>query len=191
MKRFISRPSTRRGILIVGMVALLTVIATRDVRQDLQPPLKEVDTRLNYALFDFKAQLLDENGRLAMTMEAPVLRNNATSGIGTVTRPEIFVSENGNDWTVRASTAVVSANREFVSLAGDVRVVRYNVGDSNALEIQTRDLVLDVVSRSGNTDASVAISHAGDQLSAIGMNLNLTDNSFELRENVKAIYDTP
>jgi LPS export ABC transporter protein LptC len=191
MKRFISRPATRRGIVVLGLVALITVLATRDVKQDLQTPLTDVDTRLNYALFDFKAQLLDEDGVLAVTIEAPVLRNNATSGIGTVTRPDIFVSENGNDWSVKANTAVVSADREFISLAGEVRVVRYNARDSDALEIKTRDLVLAVTSRTASTDARVNIQHARDRIAATGMFLDLVNDHFELFDNVKAVYDTP
>ncbi|HKJ18946.1 MAG TPA: LPS export ABC transporter periplasmic protein LptC [Xanthomonadales bacterium] len=191
MNRYISRPATRRGIVIAGIIAMITVIATRDIKQDLQPRLQEVDTRLNYALFDFKGQILDEQGQLAMTIEAPVLRNNATSGIGAVTRPEVYVRENGNQWRMRASTAVISADRQFVSLAGDVSIVRYNAQDSDALEIQTRDLVLDVNSRSGNTDARVSMKHALDQLWADGMFLDLVNDQFELHDNVKAIYDTP
>lgn len=191
MNRYISRPATRRGIIFVGIIAIITVIATRDVKQDLQPRLQEVDTRLNYALFDFRGQMLDKQGRLAMTIEAPILRNNATSGVGSVTRPEIYVSENGNQWRLRASTAVISADRQFVSLAGDVTVVRYNAQDSDALEIETRDLVLNVDSRSGNTDARISIQHAHDRLSATGMFLDLVNNQYQLFDNVNAIYDTP
>ncbi len=191
MNRYFSRPATRRGIVIVGIVAVITVLATRGVRDVMQPNLQEVDTRLNYALFDFRGQMLDEQGKLAMTIEAPVLRSNASSGIGTVTRPEIYVNENGNQWTLWANTAVISSDRHYVSLAGDVRAVRYNALDSDALEIQTRDLVLDVNARTGNTDATVSIQHARDSLTANGMSLDLVNDHYELLENVKAIYDTP
>lgn len=191
MNRYFTRPATRRGIVIVGIMAVVMVLATRGIRQDQQPRPQEIDTRLNYALFDFRGQLLDDQGQLAMTIEAPVLRNNATSGVGSVTRPRIYVSENDSQWRLRASTAVISADRQFVSMAGDVNVVRYNAQGGDALEIDTRDLVLDVRSRSGNTDARVSIRHAYDNVMADGMFLDLANNQYQLFENVKAIYDTP
>ena len=190
MNRFISRPTTRRGIAVLAFAALVTWLATRDVKQDLQTPVTSVDTRLNYALFEFKAQLLDDEGQLALTIEAPVLRNNARSGVGSVTRPEIFISENGNEWSIWASSAVVSAYREFVSLAGEVRAVRYNAQDSNALEIHTRDLLLTVTTRVATTDARVNMHHAGDRLAATGMILDLINDRFELLNDVNAVYDT-
>lgn len=175
---------------MLALLAVLSVIATRGVRQDLQTTRAEVDTRLNYALFDFRAHLLDEEGKLAVTMEAPVLRNNASSGVGSISRPEIFVRENGNDWTIGADTAVVSADRRFISLTGEVTLVRYNDFDSDALNVQTRDLVLARESRTASTEAQVDLQHAGDQMAATGMFLDLKNDRFELHHDVTAVYET-
>ena len=190
MKRYIGKPATRRGIVLLAVLAVLSVIATRDVRQDLQTTLTDVDTRLNYALFDFRAHLLDEEGKLAVTMEAPELRNNANSGVGSISTPEIYVRENSNDWSIRADTAVVSADRKFISMTGEVTVVRYNDQDSNALNIQTRDLVLARESRTVSTEARVNIQHAMDQIVATGMFLDLYTDEFELHKDVTAVYET-
>ena len=189
MKRNIIKPSTLRGIALLAVIAVLTVIATRDVRQDLQTNRADVDTRLNYALFDFRAHLLDEEGMLAVTMEAPVLRNNADSGVGSISTPSILVRENGNDWNISAETAVVSADRRFISLTGEVGVVRYNNLDSNVLNIQTRDLVLARDARTASTEARVDIQHAGDQMAATGMFLDLNTDEFELHKDVTAVYE--
>lgn len=189
MKRYFSRPATRRGIVLLSLLALATVLATRDVKQVLETTRGDVDTRLNYALFDFRALMLDENGVLAVTMEAPVLRNNAISGVGSITRPEIYVSENGNDWHIRADTAVVSADREFISLTGGVTIVRHNLLDSNSLNIQTRDLVVAIEPRTASTEARVSMQHALDQLAATGMFLDLNNDRFELHSDVTAVYE--
>lgn len=189
MRRYIGKPATRRAIIALALIALVTVIATRDVRQDLQTTRMDVDTRLNYALFDFRAQIMDEYGKLAVTMEAPVLRNNANSGIGSITRPKIFISENGNEWNIRADNAVVSADREFISLTGSVTVVRYNMLDSDSLNIQTRDMVVAIEPRTASTEARVHMQHARDQLAATGMFLDLNNDRFELHSDVTAIYE--
>jgi LPS export ABC transporter protein LptC len=180
-----------RGILVLAAAALITFLASRDVREDLRPQPTDVDTRLNYALFDFQALLLDKEGRLAMTIEAPLLRNNARSGVGSITRPEIFVREAGNEWRIKARSAVVSADHEFVSLTGDVRMQRYNAIDSDRLEIDTRDLLVSVTPRIATTDAGITMRHAGDRLKATGMKLDMVANRYEMLNNVSAFYDTP
>lgn len=189
--RLPSRPAVKRGIFLLALAAVASFLATRDVRENLQPQPTDVDTRLNYALFNFKATLLDDEGRLALTIEAPELRNNARSGVGTVTRPEIFVREGGLDWRIEANSAVVSADREYVSLAGEVSVVRYNVAENDLLEIDTRDLLVSVTPRTASTDSRVDMRHAGDRLAATGMRLDLINDRFELLDDVSAVYDIP
>lgn len=191
ISRFPSRPAVQRGIFLLALAALVSFIATRDISQTLQPQTRDIDTQLNYALFDFQASLLDEQGRLAMRIDAPLLRNNAQTGVGTVSQPEIFVRESGIDWRIRAETAVVSSDREHVSLTGDVNVVRYNAASDDLLEIDTRDLLVSVTPRTASTDARVDMRHAGDRLAATGMRLDLINDRFELLQDVSAVYDIP
>lgn len=190
MTRFITRSTTRRGILLLALAAVVSFLATRDARYESEEPGAEVDTQLNYALYDFRATLLDEFGELAVTIEAPELRNNASTGVGTVSRPEIFIREAGTDWHIEAATAVVSADREFVSLAGEVNVVRYNERDADRVEIDTHDLLVAVTPRTASTDARVTMRHAGDRLDATGMRLDMISDRFELLDDVSAVYET-
>lgn len=191
MTRLISRPATKRAIALLTLAAMASFLATRDVRRDFEPTDPEVDTRLNYALFDFRARLLDEFGNLAVAIEAPELRNDALTGVGTVSRPEIYVRQAENDWQLDATTAVVSADREFVTLTGDVKVVRYNEAANDRVEIDTSDLLVAVTPRTASTDARVNIRHAGDRLDATGLRLDMINDQFELLDDVSAVYDTP
>jgi LPS export ABC transporter protein LptC len=111
--------------------------------------------------------------------------------VGSITRPEIFVREAGNEWRIKARSAVVSADHEFVSLTGDVRMQRYNAVDSDRLEIDTRDLLVSVTPRIATTDAGITMRHAGDRLKATGMKLDMVANRYEMLNNVSAFYDTP
>lgn len=191
MTRHFTRPATRRGIAVLTIAALVAFLASRDVQQELSPPVGRLDTRLNYALFDFRARLLDEKGQLAATIEAPVLRNNADTGVGAITRPQILVRENGNDWHIQSGSAVISADREFVSMSGEVEVVRYNELDSNEVTLDTRDLLLAITPRTASTDSWVDIRHAGDRIAATGMTVDMINDQFELLNEVSAVYDTP
>jgi LPS export ABC transporter protein LptC len=191
MTRFISRPATRRGILLLALAAVASFLATRDVKQEFERPVSDVDTQLNYALFNFRAMLLDERGRLSVTIEAPELRNNASSGVGTVTRPRIFARETGNEWHIKAESAVVSPDREFVDLTGEVNVVRYNALQADTVEIDTSDLLVAVTPRTASTDAPVRMRQDGDRLTATGMRIDMINDRFELLNAVTAVYETP
>ena len=191
MTRFIGRPATRRAIFIITLLAAASFLASRNIKQDLEPPGTDVDTRLNYALFDFEAMLLDKEGQLAVTIEAPVLRNNADTGVGSVTEPVMFLREEGNEWHIKANSAVVSADREFVSMTGDVNLVRYNAASDGTLEIDTRDVLVAVSPRTAATDAPVQMRHAGDRMAANGMKIDMITNHYELLQDVRAVYDTP
>ncbi|MDX1556067.1 MAG: LPS export ABC transporter periplasmic protein LptC [Xanthomonadales bacterium] len=191
MNRFASRPAIQRGILLLTLAAVASFLATHDVKQQSRPAGPTVDTSLNYALIDFEALLLDELGQLAVTIEAPVLRNDASSGVGSVTRPDIFVREGPNEWRITSSAAVVSADREFVSLTGEVNMIRYNTADRDRLEIDTRDLLVNVTPRTASTESRVTIRQGGDRLTATGMKLDLVHDRFELLSDVSAFYDKP
>lgn len=190
MTRFAIRPATRRGILFLAIAAVASYLALRDASQVLQGPLADLDTRLNYALFDFRALLLDEQGELAMTIEAPLLRNNAASQVGSISRPRIFVRDNGNEWTIEADSAVITPDREFVSLAGEVSMFRYNARERDALEIDTRDVLIKVEPRMATTEAEVVMRHGGDRLQSTGMNLDMINERYELLDKVRIQYDT-
>ena len=44
MTRLGIRPATMRGIVVLALIALVTILATRDIRQDLQTTRTNVDT---------------------------------------------------------------------------------------------------------------------------------------------------
>ncbi len=49
--------------------------------------------------------------------------------------------------------------------------------------------MLRVTPRTASTESFVTIVQAGDRLDAVGMNLDMINNSFELLNDVRAHYD--
>ena len=183
---------TRRGIILLGLLALLTYILSkpaRDTADDTQ--VSDIDTRLNYALYEFNGRMLDDEGAVHLEIEAPLLRNDASTGVGTVDQPVLHISQDDEKWYINAESAIISADRENVKLDGEVRLTRENRLTGETLQIETREVDLQVTPRTATTRAEVSIRQAGDQLSAIGMNLDMTDDSYELLEDVRARYQVP
>lgn len=185
------RNRTRHGILVLLILAVFSWFAARDQNAPKAKPFKDLDTRLNYALWDFNAKLLDNQGKLNVHIEAPILRNNASSQVGTIENPRIRIQQQDKEWYISADSAIITADREHVSLIGNVDMKREGKDQHDRLEIQTRDVMLNVSPKTITTDASVTMFQNGDQLNADGMRLNMKTDSYELLEKVRAQYATP
>lgn len=180
-----------RGIALLTVLAALAWFGARERVQPDSRPFENLDTRLNYALWNFNAQLLDDSGGVNLLIEAPILRNNASSGIGTMENPHIRIQLEQDEWYITADSAIITADREFVSLIGKVDFLRQNRLSRETLEIRTRDVMLSVTPRTATTEAEVAIAQNNDLINAVGMKLDMKTDSYELLEKVRGTYATP
>ncbi len=185
------RKSTWRGIGALAVLAALTWLAARDRGEPDAAPFDNLDTRLNYALWDFSAMLLDDEGQISLRIDAPILRNNASSQVGTIENPRIRIQQDPEEWYITADSAVVTADREHVSLVGTVDLLRENRLTRENLEIHTRDVLLNVSPRTASTESAVTIVQDGDRLDAVGMKLDMKTDSYELLDQVRAQYARP
>lgn len=191
MKWRILQGRTWRGILLLALLALLSWQLSR---QPLDPSTSEVgppDLRLNYALYDFSGHLLDEQGRVKLDIAAPVLRNDAESGVGTIESPEIRIQQEDDRWYITAESAIVSPDREIVNLTGEVNLSRNDELTDQVLEIRTSDVRLHITPRTAMTDRGVSVWQGGDRLDAVGMRLDMINERYELLHDVRARYQTP
>jgi LPS export ABC transporter protein LptC len=185
------RSSTWQGIL--GLTALATVswLVSLSPTDQEQEERTAVDTRLNYALRNFESRMLDEQGNVKLEMSSPILRKIAESEVGTIESPVIRIQQENEEWYISAESAIITADREFVSLIGDVDLLRTHTITGETLEINTYDVMLRTTPRTASTESPVTLIQSGDRVDAIGMNLDMINNSYELLEDVRAHYDTP
>lgn len=182
---------TYRGILGLLALAVGSWFLTRGTEGPERQPFSEIDTRLNYALQDFQGHLLDDQGRISLEISSPILRKNAQSEVGTIEQPVVRIQQEDEEWYIEAESAIITADREDVSLQGSVNMLRTNKITGERLEISTRDVMLKVTPRTASTDALVTLVQSGDRLDAVGMNLDMITNSYELLDDVRAHYEMP
>lgn len=185
------RRQTRRGIILLALLAALTWLLARPGAETTGEKIGELDTRLNYALYDFSGRLLNVRGEVNLEIESPRLSNDAQSGIGIVDLPQIRIQQENERWHITAESAIITADREQVTLIGDVHLTKRDETSDQLLEIQTRDVMLNVTPRTASTQSPVTIWQAGDRLDAKGMNLDLITDSYELLSDVRAHYEVP
>lgn len=180
---------TRRGIILLAVLASLSWMLTDEEGEVSEEPAGKLDTRLNYALYDFDGRLLNEFGSVNLEIQAPVLRSNAQSGVGTIESPELRIQEEDERWYITAESAIITADREHVSLMGDVYLTRRNVSTGKLLEITTKDVMLNITPRTASSDSRVVITQDNDRLDATGIRLDMIANHFELMNDVQAHYE--
>jgi LPS export ABC transporter protein LptC len=182
---------TWQAIIGVAALAVVTALIIRsDKDSDAKPPA-DLDTRLSYALWDFTGVLLDKQGKMSLRVDAPMLRNRADSQVGTIENPRLRIMEDQEEWYITADSAIITADREFVSLVGRVDLQRRNLETQESLGIQTRDVMLNITPRLASTDAAVSIQQNQDRLDAVGMKLDMINNRYELHNQVRTRYVTP
>ena len=182
---------TRRGIILLALLTTLSWILSPEQNEVKERPFSKLDTRLNYALYDFEGRLLRDDGAVNLEIQAPVLRSDAKTGVGTVENPEIRIQQEDEQWYITAESAIITADREHVSLVGDVYLARRNKLTGQLLEISTKDVMLNITPRTASGDSAVSIKQDNDSLDAIGMRLDMIANSFKLLKDVQAHYETP
>ncbi|MDZ4731943.1 MAG: LPS export ABC transporter periplasmic protein LptC [Xanthomonadales bacterium] len=182
---------TWHGIFALAVLAIATALIVRSGREPGGLPPADLDTRLSYALWDFSGVLLNKDGQVNVRVDAPMLRNKADSQVGTVENPRLRIMQDQDEWYISADSAIITGDREFVSLVGRVDLVNYNLETHKRLNIQTRDVMLTITPRLASTDASVSIQQDQDVLDAVGMKLDMINQSYQLLSQVRARYATP
>lgn len=175
--------------MFLAALSMITWLVSKNPAAPASEPPARLDTRLNYAMHNFDSQLLDKQGNINLQISSPLLRKIAQSEVGTMTSPQIRIKQDNQQWFITAESAIITADREYISLIGDVNMLRLNPVSGETLEINTRDVMLKVTPRTASTDSFVTITQNGDQLDALGMNLNIIEDNYELLNDVRAHYD--
>ena len=108
--------------------------------------------------------------------------------LGTIEQPVMRLNQAEIVWHLTADTATVTADKEHVQLLGQVHVKRQESLSGNQLEVDTRDVMIEVTPQTAQTYQPVHMSDGKNQVNAIGLELDLIANTFSLKQQVKATY---
>ncbi len=183
--------STRRGLLLAGLLAGTTFWLTRDGDGGPEGPIEGLDTRLDYALENFDMRAYDEQGAPALRLWAPRLTNEAATNIGRVENPRLQVRHEGFLWNIMAEMAVISDDQEEVFLGGMVRLERDGDTPAQRMDIDSRNVTLLVESRIARSPESVRLADPAGELRARGFQVDMLNNEFHLENDVEGVYVLP
>lgn len=179
---------TRRGIIALVVLTGVSFWAAREQRDDTSEPVTGLDPRLNYVLHDFNLQVFDVNGKATLNIKAPVLSNDPVLGIGTIENPLLILHQQGVTWKLVADWATITSDKERVKLSGSVYVQRLELLTGNRVEFKTSEIEVEVTPQIASTAEPVSLFDGHNHMDAVGMQLDMMNDTFHLNQEVRAIY---
>jgi len=179
---------TQRGIFALVLLTSVSFWATREWRDDAAEPVTGLDPKLNYVLRDFELQVFDRNGKLTLNMQAPVLRNDPVLEIGTIENPLLVLQQQDISWELTADSAIITADKEHIDLSGSVYVQRLELLTGNHAEFNTSEVMVEVTPQTASTTQPVSLFDGRNHMDAVGLYLDMMNDTFQLKQQVEAIY---
>jgi len=179
---------TRRGIIALVLLTGVSFWATHEQRDDAPESIAGLDLKLDYVLRDFELQVYDVDGRTALNMKSPVLSNNPLVEMGTIENPMLVLHQQDITWNLTADSATITADKEHVELLGKVYVQRLELLTGNRVELNTSELKIEVTPQTASTFAPVSLFDGLSNMEAVGMHLDMMNDTFILKQQVKAVY---
>jgi lipopolysaccharide export system protein LptC len=180
----------RARYVVVAVFALAALVAGNWwMNRVLAPEMDSIppgDSRIDYALRDFRAAFFDAEGQESLRVAGPSLDHDAVSLQAVIDSPNFVLEPDSGNWTGRSHRGVIQRDAERVTLSGDVRMSRPD--RRGPLRIESERVIYDRPSGSARSPGPVRVEQAGDRLTGGSLELWIDDERMELSEDVHAIY---
>ncbi len=177
--------------LILTIVAIVSWLAAsqRDARN--ATPDRRTPVQSGYYILDAQIYGSDDNGVRMYTLNAGQALQGSRGDPIELEQVEIAYQgegEGNGDWKISASNATLDEATSMLVLKGDVVATRTAAEDNNAVRLTTERLDYNPQTQVVETDASVRFDVGMGRLNATGMRASLTDNTIELRSNIRGQF---
>jgi len=180
--------NTQRGIISMVLLTAVSFWISRSQDDRSPAPVAGLDPKLDYVLRDFEVQSFDEQGQPSINLRAPFLRNNPVLEVGTIEQPVIILNQADTTWILSSDSATITKDKEHVQLSGDVHLRKSEHESGAWVELDTRDVQIEVSPKTAKTDQPVSMFDGLNRVTAIGLDLDMKANTFKLKKQVKASY---
>jgi LPS export ABC transporter protein LptC len=129
-----------------------------------------------------------EDGRLIYEVEAEYAEQRANNQIEMDVVRVVYTPESGVPWVLNADNAIISEDRQLLTLSGHVVAVGSEGLNGEVTEIRTPYLELEPERYRAETDERVQVRIGSRSLTATGMLASLQENEFRLKSNVSGKF---
>jgi lipopolysaccharide export system protein LptC len=153
-----------------------------------QSPRGAASGRSDFVLRDFELTSLDDTGKEAFTLRAPLLEETPGAKTMQLTTPLFLLPDaQGHYWQVRSKTGWVSAKRDELRLRGKVQTTN-PPEDPRRIVMNTEQLNVFPHTRRATSRAVVTVTEPGLTMRGRGMEADLAAKRFTLLSQATARY---
>lgn len=144
----------------------------------------------DYVLEEFELVSLDEHGKEAFTLRAPLLARDPDAKTLDITTPLFLIPARsgspGAPWEVRAKTGWVSAKGEELRLRGNVTAV--NPGAAGTTTLASEQMNVFPKAKRATSAVQVTVTQPGSILRGRGLEVRLDTKQYTLHSEVNSRY---
>jgi LPS export ABC transporter protein LptC len=174
------------AVLGVGSYVLLERIS-KQIELGREVILPEVDYRLRALSL---VQYAEDTGLPELRLSARTLTHLRVETRALLEKPVIDSTRPDGELRIRADRATLDQTTRKIVFEDNVEVRRREAG-TDPLRARMPTLLVDLKARTGATDDPVSIDQGSSTLSGIGLDIDLEQESFSLRRDVRAVFNRP
>ncbi|MEN7342242.1 MAG: LPS export ABC transporter periplasmic protein LptC [Pseudomonadota bacterium] len=175
-------------IILVG-TALASWYLRQDRDEDSSP--QEITSRSSsgYYLLNARIRGTDASGATQYVIDAAeVTQSELGAPIAMSEVRVLYGNETPSGWLIESQTATLEDEQKQLSFVGDVRVTWTSAVDGESMTMTTDALTFDAVANIVQTNETVSFDMGMGRLLATGMRASLTNDTVELRSNVRGQF---
>ncbi len=180
---------TAWALVILTALAVVTFFMTHT---DSEPLAEDTSTLPEgYYLSGATLSTTDASGVVRYELRADRIDHQPSDGTIDLTKLQLDYGNNLNRWRLSASTGSMPKTNNEITLEGDVTTRLLNAAAHGATRMATQSLFVDIAQQQASTDDPVTVDFEGGQLTAVGLDMDLENETFVLRSQVKGVFEAP
>ncbi|MFK8017598.1 MAG: LPS export ABC transporter periplasmic protein LptC [Gammaproteobacteria bacterium] len=177
------------------MIAVFTILAVVSyfLAQDRAPQSATNDATLpsGYYLKGAVLSATDDSGIVRYQLRAERIDHDPVDGMITLSNLELDYGNTANVWRVNAASGTMPKSNNRIALAGDVTTRLLNAASHGATQMSSATLDINLRDETAVTEDAVTVMFEGGGLDAIGLDVDLANETFTLRSDVKGVFEAP
>lgn len=183
---------TARTAWMIVSFTILAIISYFLVNRDtLAPGAQDASLPEGYYLNDAVLSTTDDSGVVQYELRAQRIDHRSDDGSIDLQSLELDYGNSTNLWRVSARHGQMPKSNNTIALNGDVSTRLLNAAAHGATQMNSESLNIDITGRTATTDDPVTVRFEGGSLTAIGLDVDLANETFTLRSEVKGVFEAP
>ncbi|MEO1575629.1 MAG: LPS export ABC transporter periplasmic protein LptC [Pseudomonadota bacterium] len=183
---------SRRTLITIVVLAALAGLSFTVTQRRTDPddgpsePLPE-----GYYLTDARLQSTDDAGVLRYELRARRIDQRPSEDAIDLSDLRLDYGNSTNLWRLTAERGRMPADNTHIALEGGVMTQLLNAPAHGATRLRSDRMFVDIAGQTASTDDPVTVEFDGGTLEAVGLDVDLADETLHLRSSVRGVFEPP